>query len=134
MTTQVDNKTLVQSCYHAFGTGDIANLFDQMHDSVEWHSLYTKGISLNGIYTGKGQIGELLTKIGADLSIASFTPTAFLAEGNTVVVHGQEEATVNKTQKTYQNKWVHVWETVDGKVAKITTYNTVEPVLEAFTH
>lgn len=131
--TKQNNQELVQQCYRAFQTGDLAGLFDRMHDSITWHSLYTKGVSLNGTYIGKEQLGELLTKMGSDISMRSFEPKTFLADEHTVVVLGREEATVNKTQKGYQNSWVHVWEVADGKVAGITSYNTVENVLAAFT-
>jgi ketosteroid isomerase-like protein len=133
MTSLQTNTALVQSCYQAFGMGDMARLFDQLHDTVEWHSLYIEGVSLNGIYSGKKQLGELFTKMGSDLTISAFAPTDFLATESTVVVLGSEEAMVNKTQKTYQNRWVHIWQIDGGKVAKITTYNTVENVLRAYT-
>lgn len=113
--------------------GDIAGLFGKMHDSITWHSQYTKGIPMNGMYTGKDQLGELINKMGSDISVSSFTPKTFLADEHKVVVLGEEEATVNKTQKAYLNSWVHVWEVTDGKVASMTTYNSVEKVLEAFT-
>lgn len=124
---------MVQNCYQAFGTGDIAGLYDRMHDSITWHSLYAAGVSLNGTYKGKGQLSELLTKISLDIAIRSFRPLTYLSNEHTVVVLGNEDATVNKTQKMYHNSWVHVWEVADGKVVSITTYNTVEKVLAAFT-
>lgn len=126
------NTALVQSCYQAFGQNDIASLFDKFNDTIEWHSLYTEGVSLNGTYIGKSQVGELLTKLGYDLLISSFMPTEFLATEKTVVVLGAEEAMVRKTGKSYLNNWVHVWEITSGKVAKITTFNTVENVLRAY--
>lgn len=132
MTLQEENTALVQRCYQAFGMGNMTGLFAMMADTIEWHSGYVDGISLNGSYRGKAELGELFQKIGSDITISAFTPLDFLANETKVVVLGQEEATVAKTQKKYQNSWVHVWEIEDEKVTRITTFNTVGNLLNAF--
>ena len=106
------NIDVVKKGYEAFGRGDLDAVLRLYDDNIEWTQ--PGGSAISGTYHGKGEIGELLRRLGAQTTMVK--PLRFLADGDTVVVFS--EATVGG--ETSQD--VEVFTMRDGKALTARTY------------
>jgi ketosteroid isomerase-like protein len=113
MSEQTDqNIEVVKKGYEAFGRGDLDAVLRLYDDNIEWTQPGCSAIS--GTYHGKGEIGELLRRLGGKTTMVK--PLRFFADGDTVVV--LSEATVGG--ETSQD--VEVFTMRDGKALTARTY------------
>ena len=103
---------MIKKGYEAFGRGDLDAVLSFYDDNIEWTRPGSSAIS--GTYHGKGEIGELLRRLGGQTTTVK--PLRFLADGDTVVVFS--EATVGG--ETSQD--VEVFTMRDGKAVAARTY------------
>ncbi|MCW2652390.1 MAG: uncharacterized protein QOE41_320 [Mycobacterium sp.] len=112
MSEQEQNIETVKKGYQAFSSGDIETVMSLYDDNIEWVQPGASAIS--GTYHGKGELGELLGRLGEKTT--TLTALRFLADGDTVVV--LSEATVGG--ETSQD--VEVFTLRDGKAVRAQTY------------
>jgi uncharacterized protein len=112
MSEQERNVEVVKRGYEAFSTGDMETVMDLYDDDIEWVQPGESAIS--GIHHGKGQLLELLARLGEKTT--SLRALRLLADGDTVVVFS--EATVGG--ETSQD--VEVFTMKGGKVVRAQTY------------
>jgi len=106
------NIDVVKKGYEAYGRGDLDAVLRLYDDDIEWTQPGRSAIS--GTYHGKGEIGELLRRLGGKTTMVK--PHRFLADGDTVVV--LSEATIDG--ETSQD--VEVFTMRDGKALTARTY------------
>jgi uncharacterized protein len=106
------NIGLVKKGYEAFAAGDVETVMSLYDDDIEWVQPGDSAIS--GTYHGKGELGELLRRLGQ--KTAEVKALRFLADGDTVVV--LSEATIGG--ETSQD--VEVFTLRDGKAVRARTY------------
>jgi ketosteroid isomerase-like protein len=56
----------------------------------------------------------------------------FLAQGDKVIVLGNERMRVKSNGQSYKTDWVHVWTVRRGKVAAFAEYTDTEVIVEVF--
>jgi ketosteroid isomerase-like protein len=113
MSEQSDrNIELVKKGYEAFGRGDLDAVLDLYDDNIEWTQPGHSAIS--GTYHGKGEIGELLRRLGEKTAMVK--PLRYFADGDTVVV--LSEATIGGET----SRDVEVFTLRDGKALTAMTY------------
>ena len=70
-------------------------------------------------YHGKDDVRQFFADLDTAQEATRFEPTAFIAEGDTVVVMGNASWHVKSTGLDYDSDWVHVFTVRDGKVTRM---------------
>jgi hypothetical protein len=65
---------------------------------------------------GHAAVGEFFATLSSIAEITRFEPTDFLAQGDKVVVLGDDTSLVRATGKAIDFRWVHVFTVRNGKV------------------
>jgi uncharacterized protein len=107
-----------------FGQGDIPGALLLLTDDVDWW-LAGPGEILPwaGTWHGREQVGRFLAAFPETLEIEAFEPRTFVAQGETVVVLGQERARVKPTECVCETEWAMVFTLRGGKIARLRHYH-----------
>lgn len=106
---------LVQDLYAAFGRGDIPALLAALHPDVDWKlnvdpaAPGAKRIPDFQPFRGRAGVGEFFAAIARDLEFHAFTPQAFFAQGDEVLVRVQMELTVRPTGRHLSIESIHAF-------------------------
>ena len=131
MSTE-ENKRVVQSIFEAFGRGDVPGVLNHLSEDVTWKAPGPDVVSYFGDRRGHAGAVEFFTQLGTTVDFEHFEPTAFVAEGDRVVVLGRERGRVKGTGKTFDNEWALVFTLSGGKVTGFQCYENTAAVAEAF--
>ncbi len=110
----MSNQQTVQDIYAAFGRGDIPAILERLADDVQWDHLPDgSGAERHAVpwlvaRTGRDDVAGFFEALGG-LEIHELAPTAILADGDTVVVLLDEDATVRATGERFRDATAHVW-------------------------
>lgn len=115
MTTALD---VAKSVYERFGAGDIEGFLRLCAQDIEWVVNGPATLEKCRAFRGRAGVQDFLRILDASWTFSDFTPKQFLAEGDTVVVLGQETGTDKNTGKTFENRWAHVFDIKDGQIAR----------------
>jgi ketosteroid isomerase-like protein len=108
--------------YELFGRGDIEGLLGLFDPNIEWVSPGPAELPTSGHRRGHQQVREFFNAVNETFDIQKFEPTEFIAQGDRVVVLGQETASIRATGKTITETWAHAFRLRDGKVVSFTEY------------
>src|SRR5687768_5131985 len=119
----LDNLTLVQSVYDAFGRGDIPSVLAAMAPDLRWvaaeHSPYDRGTP----YVGPDEVLQhVFMPIGANWDRFAILPERFLDAGHTIVMEGRYGGTYKATGRQTNAQVVHIWVVRDGKLIEFRQY------------
>lgn len=125
MTSPTDT---IRAFYDALSTGDVPTALGLMADDIEWHTMWHYKVAGRG----PAAVAEgLLKPLMAEWSSFALAPTEFIAEGGTVVSLGRFTGTHGTTGKQADAGYAHVWDVVDGRIARFRQYINTKAVAEA---
>ena len=113
------NKQLVMEGYRRFQNKNIEGVLERFSDDVEWIAPELDCAPFSGCYHGKDDVRRFFTDLDTAQEATRLEPTAFIAEGDTVVVMGNASWHVKSTGLDYDSDWVHVYNVRDGKVIRM---------------
>jgi ketosteroid isomerase-like protein len=113
---------LVRQGYEAFGRGDIDGLLNLLDENVEWVSPGPPDLPTAGTRRGRQQIAEFFRILNDVFEIQRFEPKTFVAQGDRVVVLGEDTARVKATGKIVNESWAHAFVLGNGKVVSFQEY------------
>ena len=116
------NLELVQRGYEAFGRGDLDGLLALLDESVEWRSPGPADLPTAGTRRGKQQVAEFFRALGEMLDMQRFEPQTFLADGDRVIVLGDDTARIKATGKVLDSRWAHTFTVKNGKIIGFEEY------------
>ena len=116
------NLELVQRGYEAFGRGDLDGLLALLDESVEWRSPGPADLPTAGTRRGKQQVAEFFRALGEVLDMQRFEPQTFLADGDRVIVLGDDTARIKATGKVLDSRWAHTFTVKNGKIIGFEEY------------
>jgi ketosteroid isomerase-like protein len=116
-TAARQNADVLQRMYEAFGRGDIPAVLDMLTDDAEWTLRGPSALPHAGTHRGREGIAQFFSSLGENLEVERFELREFVAQGDTVVVLGDERCTVKTTGRTFEQEWAHVYTLTDGKIA-----------------
>lgn len=116
------NKQLVIEGYQRFQAKDIEGVLELLSDNVEWIGPELECAPFSGCYHGKDAVRQYFAQLDAVQDANRFEPTAFIAEGDKVVVVGNASWHVKATGRDYDSPWVHIFTVRDGKVTQFEQY------------
>lgn len=126
------NKRAVQSIFEAFGRADIPGVLAHVAEDVTWKAPGPDVVTYFGDRRGHAGATEFFVQLGTSVDFEQFEPSAFVAEGDKVVVLGRERGRVKGTGKTFDNEWALVFTFGGGKVTGFQCYENTAAIAEAF--
>jgi hypothetical protein len=111
-----ENVRIVRQGYEAFGRNDLPGLLNLLHQSVKWTTPGPADLPTAGVRTGHAQVEEFFRSLAATADILRFEPRDFIAQGDRVVVLGDDTSRVKATGKAVDFRWTHVFTLHEGKV------------------
>jgi ketosteroid isomerase-like protein len=125
MTNATD---IVRAFYTALGRGDAPAALGLMAEDIEWNTMWHYRVD------GRGpqKVAEgLLAPLMAEWTSFALTPSAYIAEGNTVVSLGRFTGVHGGTGKPVQADYAHVWDVASGKIQRFRQFIDTLAVAEA---
>jgi uncharacterized protein len=116
------NVDIVRQGYEAFGRGDIEGLLSLFDDNIEWVTPGPPDLPTAGTRRGREQIAQFFQTLNEMFEIQRFEPKTFVAQGDRVVVLGDDTARFKATGKVLTESWAHVFVLRNGKVASFQEY------------
>jgi ketosteroid isomerase-like protein len=120
--SEQQNVEIVRRGYDAFSRGDIDALVALFDDQIEWISPGPPDLPTAGHRQGKAQVREFFATIASLLDFKRFEPTTFVAQGDRVVVLGEDEVTVKATGNPVSATWAHAFTLKNGKITHFHEY------------
>jgi len=131
-----DNINLVKKFYEFFtrqnGEQKMNDILQLLSEDVEWIVPGPRELSFVGVRHGREGVKEFFEIIGQMVTVKTYEPQKYVAQGDDVVVFGSNTAIAKNTGKTYENKWCHVFEIKDSKIHKFHQWYYVDALMEAF--
>jgi uncharacterized protein len=125
------NVEIVKQGYDAFGRGDIETLLGVFDPQIEWISPGPADLPTAGSRRGLQQVREFFRAVDEVFEIQRFEPKTFVAQGDLVVVLGEDSSRVKATGKVLNGAWAHAFTLKDGKILRFQEYiDTAEVVAE----
>jgi ketosteroid isomerase-like protein len=117
--SEQQNLDIVRQGYAAFGRGDIQGLINLLDPQVTWTTPGGAEVPMAGTRHGHAAVGEFFATLASSLEITRFEPRDFLAQGDKVVVLGDDTSIVRATGKSIDFRWVHVHTVRNGKIVSV---------------
>ena len=128
---QQENVAIVRRGYEAFGRGDLDGLISLFDQNIEWSSPGPSDLPTAGQRRGHQQVRQFFASVNELYDFQKFEPLTFVAEGDVVVVLGENTAVVKSTGKTISESWAHAFTIKNDKVVRFQEYiDTVAAVAE----
>ncbi|MCE9636085.1 MAG: nuclear transport factor 2 family protein [Planctomycetes bacterium] len=108
---------LVRSVYLDFSRADLPSMLSKLAPDASWRSAGPRGWPCTGEFRGPTGARAFFDALFATVRLTAVDASAFLADGETVVVLGKDLGVVHATGAEYEADWVHVWTVRGGKVA-----------------
>lgn len=126
-----DNLDVVRRGYDAFGRGDINALLELFDEQIHWVTPGPPELATSGQRTGRQAVAEFFASVNKVFDIQRFEPREFIAQGDHIVVLGDETAGVRATGKMLELDWVHVFTMRNGKVVAFQEFFDTAAVVAA---
>lgn len=126
-----DNLSVVRRGYEAFGRGDINGLLELFDDQIRWVTPGPPALRTSGQRTGRQAVAEFFAAVNEVHDIQRFQPKEFIAQGDRIVVLGDETTRVKATGNVVELDWVHVFTMRNGKVAAFQEFFDTAAVVAA---
>jgi ketosteroid isomerase-like protein len=125
------NVEIVRRAYEAFGRGDMEALLSTFDEQVEWITPGAPDLPTAGRRQGRTEVAGFFKTLGDMVEIEQFVPREFIAQGDHVVVIGDEVARLRSNGKRIEVAWCHVSQIKDGRIVSFHEYFDTAPVVEA---
>ena len=125
----------VGSIYAAFGHGDLAGLFDQLHPEIDWSITVTApgGELVPMLRNGIGHAAAEHYFAGvAELEIHRFEVGRMLVDGDVVIAEVRLEATHRGTGKRAALDELHHWTVRDGLAVRYRPFVDTAALIELY--
>lgn len=123
------NVEVVRRGYDAFGRGDLQTLLSLFDDNIEWVSPGPPEVPTSGTRRGKQQVAEFFRHVGEMFEFERFEPKTFIAQGDQVVVLGEDKSRFKATGAVMNGEWAHAFTLRNGKVVRFQEYLDTAPLV-----
>lgn len=127
--SQSQSLDVVRACYAAFGRGDMAGLLGLLAPTITWRTPGPADLPTAGIRQGPQQVAEFFATLTEIFEMERFEPQTFIADGDRVIVLGEETLRVRASGTRLETRWAHVYTVGAGRVLSFEEYiDTAEAV------
>ena len=123
------NLDVVRKGYEAFGRNDIAALLALLDEHVSWVTPGPADLPTAGARRGHAAVAEFFQSLTSVGEILRFEPKEFIAQGDRVIVLGDDTTRVNATGKKVDNRWTHSFTVRNSKVVAFEEYGDVSALV-----
>ena len=123
------NVAIVQRGYEAFGRGDLQTLLDLFAENIEWITPGPPELPTAGHRHGRQEVADFFQTLGQTFDFERFEPKEFIAQGDRVVVVGDDTLRLKSGGARLDFEWVHVFDMRDGKVTRFREYGDMTPIV-----
>ncbi|MGB3344791.1 MAG: nuclear transport factor 2 family protein [Aequorivita sp.] len=120
-------KTVVDKMFAAFSSGDVEKLVETVSDDTVWIYHGTQIIP-PGTFEKKEGVRTFFTNILERTEIINFETRQFIAEGNMVVVLGNEHQKVKRSGRELKQTWVQIYTVENNLITKMEEFATSEEI------
>jgi ketosteroid isomerase-like protein len=128
VSEQQNIETLKQA-YAAFGRGDMDALLNVFDENVKWITPGPEDLPTAGQRTGRQEVADFFRIVDELFEFQRFEPKEFLADGDRVVVLGEDTVRVKATGGVLDAAWAHVSTLSGGKVVHFQEYSDVSALV-----
>jgi len=100
---------VVQTMYEAYGAGNMDALKATLSENIEWIYHGPAEIKHAGTYNGKAGVMKFFSNVNEHIEYLDFQPVQFIAQGNTVVVLGNEKQKIKRNGEILEQGWVQIY-------------------------
>jgi ketosteroid isomerase-like protein len=127
------NLDIVRRGYEAFGRNDIQGLIALLDDQVVWTTPGDASqLPTGGTRRGHAGVAEFFQTLTSIFDILRFEPKEFIAQGDRVVVIGDDTTRVKATGKSIDYRWTHTFTVRNGKVVAFEEYGDASALVAEF--
>jgi uncharacterized protein len=109
---------VVKDVYGRFAEGDIEGFLNLCAEDIEWVVNGPANLEKCKAFKGRDGVREFLDILAGSWEFSSFTPRQFIADGQTVVVLGEETGKDKISGSRFGNRWVHVFDVQGEQVVR----------------
>lgn len=121
--TQTPTRAVVDRMFAAFNAKDLTAALTTVSDDTLWiHHGSQKMPSVR--FEGKSGAEKFFATSFTAMQIDYFRPLAFIEQGDTVVVLGEESYVMEGIEGQLSNRWVQVYTVADGLIVKMEEFAT----------
>jgi ketosteroid isomerase-like protein len=131
-TAQQTPRQVVDALFAAIQSGDRDEILALLSDDVEWWVAGPPEIPYAGSFRGRDEVGQFFATFNGAIDYESWDAHEFIAEGQTVVVVGEESWRAKPSGQLVDNPWVLVITVRDGKITRFRAYEDTAAAKEAF--
>ena len=130
---EIENTSVVQRTYAAFGRGDIPGVLDTLATDIVWAPVIgaSPAVPMGGERRGRAAVAEFFTTLGRSLTFEVFEPREYVAQGDKVVVLGYYRAKT-AAGRPFASDWVMIFTVSNGKVTRFQEFTDVAALNAAF--
>lgn len=119
---------IIRSFYDRLKAGDASGALNLMAPDIEWVTMWQYKVDGRGpAHVAEGVFKPLM----AEWPSFTFAPTAFIADGDTVVSLGRFTGMYGATGKHAVADYAHAWTVKDGRIASFRQYIDTLAIAEA---
>lgn len=127
-----ENTALVQQGYKLFSQGDIPGLLKLMGPDVTWETPKLENVPFTGKFQGVQGVGQFFSALAGAIDILKYEPREFIAQGNKVLVLGDNRYRVKGQKDEFDDRWVDVLTVENGKITRYEQYGNTAQLERAF--
>ena len=120
--SEQENVDVVRKGYEAFGRGDINGLLAQLDPDVEWRTPGPADLPTAGQRRGHDAVQEFFQTLSGLVETLRFEPKQFIAQGDMVIVIGDDTSRVRATGTTLEIRFAHAFTVRNGTVVAFEEY------------
>ena len=109
--------------FAAFGAGDLDVLIETVHPDSHWTYFGANPQPSTAEFAGRASVRRFFERIINRLEMTAFNTNEFIAQGDTVVVFGNESGKVKATGQQFHNEWVQKYVVQRNQITSMSEYN-----------
>jgi uncharacterized protein len=113
-TAEERNIDLVRRGYEAFGRGDLPGLLALLDDQIVWRTPGPPELPFAGTRRGPSGVEQFFQALTSVVDVERLETRQFIAQGDRVIVIGDDTSRVKATGNAVDTRWTHVF-TVRGE-------------------
>ncbi len=125
-------RQVVVALFAAMQSGNRDGILALLSDDVEWWVAGPPEIPYAGTFRGRDEVAQFFATFNGSIDYESWEAHEFIAEGETVVVVGEERWRARPSGYLVDNSWVLVISVRDGTITRFRAYEDTAAAKDAF--